>query len=401
MKPVKIIRDPIHGGVALNELELELVDSPQVQRLRGIKQNGLCFLVYPAMNSTRFEHSLGVMHLAGMLADHLELEADEKQLIRIAGLLHDIGHCAFSHTSDDLLLRMGHSHEENAIRLISSSEISDILAKHGLDGKKVASLISGKGNFGKIISSEIDIDKMDYLIRDSYYAGVAYGIIDLERIIQGMKLYNNELVIGKGSQEAVESLLINRNMMYQTVYRHHTKRIVEAMFKRALQKFVDDEQVGYEEFIKMDDSDLVYRLRNSKDYSQQMMERIDKRRLFKIFYSEKISKIEENFRRDMIEKERVIEEQIAADFGVEAGYVLLDMPETKMSEFRIRIESDEGLKYIHEISTLARSLKESEEEKMDFCVYSPPEQLGKFKGFDMEKYIEFTQKRLNKFIEKA
>ncbi len=377
------------------------MDSPQFQRLRGIKQNGLCFLVYPAMSSTRFEHSLGVMHLAGMLADHLELEADERQHIRVAGLLHDIGHCAFSHTSDDMLLRMNHSHEENAVRLIASSEVSDILSKHGLDGRKVASLINGKGNFGKIISSEIDIDKMDYLIRDSYYAGVAYGIIDLERIIHGMKLYNNELVIGKGSQEAVESLLINRNMMYQTVYRHHTKRIIEAMFKRALEDLVDNENVGYEEFIRMDDSDVVYRLRHSRGYSQQMMDRIDKRRLFKIFYSERISRIEENFRRDMIEKEDVIEEKIAADFGVEAGLVLLDMPETKMSEFRIRIESDEGLKYIHEISTLARALKESEEEKMNFCVYAPPEHLSKFKLFDMEQYVEFTQKKLSRFIEKA
>jgi hypothetical protein len=296
---------------------------------------------------------------------------------------------------------MGHSHEENAVRLISSSEIGDILARHGLDGKKVAGLITGKGNFGKIISSEIDIDKMDYLIRDSYYAGVAYGIIDLERIIQGMKLYNNELVIGKGSQEAVESLLINRNMMYQTVYRHHTKRIIEAMFKRALQEMVDSENIGYEDFIRMDDADLVCRLRASKGYSHQMMERVDKRRLFKIFYSERISRIEENFRRDMIEKEKAIEDRIAADFGVDVGLVLLDMPETKMSEFRIRIESDEGLKYIHEISTLARSLKESEEEKMNFCVYAPPEQLGKFKLFDMEKYVEFTQKKLNRFIEKT
>lgn len=401
MKPAKIIRDPIHGSVELNELELELVDSPQFQRLRGIKQNGLCFLIYPAMNSTRFEHSLGVMYLAGLLADHLELNADDRQLIRIAGLLHDIGHCAFSHTSDDLLLEMGTTHEDNAIRIISNSEISDILHRYGFDHKKVASLITGKGNLGKIISSEIDIDKMDYLTRDSYYAGVAYGIIDLERIIQSMKLYNNELVVDKGGQEAVESLLISRNMMYQTVYRHHTKRIVEAMFKRALHRFIEDENISREEFIDMDDIDVVYRLRNSRGYQKDIMERIDKRRLFKIVCSERINKIEENFRRDMIDEERNIEEEIAKDFGIDSGYVLLDMPETKMSEFRIRIQSDEGLKYIHEISTLARSLKESEEEKMSFCIYTPPENMSKLKGFDVEKYVEFTQKRLNQFIEKA
>ncbi|MBN2013664.1 MAG: HD domain-containing protein [Candidatus Altiarchaeota archaeon] len=398
MKPVKMIRDPIHGSIALNELELELIDSPQFQRLRNIKQNGLCFLVYPAMNSTRFEHSLGVMHLAGILADHLELDDQDRKLLRVAGLLHDIGHCAFSHTSDDILVKMGHSHEENAVMLISTTELRDVIEKHGLDGRKVSKLINGEGNFGKIISSEIDVDKMDYLIRDSYYAGVAYGIIDLERIIHGMRLYNNELVIRGSSQEAVESLLISRNMMYQTVYRHHTKRIVEAMFKRSLRRFLDDENISYEEFIQMDDIDLVYRLRNSRGYPRQMMDRIDNRRLFKIFYSEKVKKIEENFRRDILEKDEKIEERISADFGIESGHVLVDMPETKMSEFRIRIESDDGLRHIDEVSSLAKALERAEEERMNFCIYTPPEEMKKMKGFNVEDYIEFTQKRLSSFL---
>ena len=156
MKPAKIIRDPLHGSITLNDLELELVDSPEFQRLRNIKQNGLCYLVYPAMNSSRFEHSLGVMHLAGRLADQLEYDKEMCQQLRVAGLLHDIGHCAFSHTSDDLLVRMGHSHEENAVKIIAKTEIGDILEEHGIDGKKIANLINGKGNLGKLISSEID-----------------------------------------------------------------------------------------------------------------------------------------------------------------------------------------------------------------------------------------------------
>ncbi len=398
MKPAKIIRDPIHGSIELNELELELIDSPQLQRLRNIKQNGLCFLIYPAMNSTRFEHSLGVMYLAGVLSDHLELDKNTKQLLRVAGLLHDIGHCAFSHTSDDLLVDMGYSHEENAVKLIAKTEIGDILDRFGMDLKKVSNLINGKGNFGKIISSEIDIDKMDYLIRDSYYAGVAYGIIDLERIIRGMKLYNNELVIRKGNREAVEALLISRNMMYETVYRHHTKRIIEAMFKRALKRFIYKEDIDYEEFIGMDDIDLVYRLRNTSGYPKEIMDRVDERRLFKIAYSGKTSGIEENFRRDMLENEDGIGEKIAEDFGIESGYVLVDMPETKMSEFRIRIESEDGLKYIHEVSTLARSLKESEEEKMNFSIYVPPEDMRKLRRFEVGEYIEFSQRKLERFI---
>ena len=119
---MKIIRDPIHGNVELNEIELKLLDTPHMQRLRHIKQNWLCYLVYPAMNSTRFEHSLGVMHLAGKVADHLGL-VEERKNLKLAGLLHDVGHCAFSHTSDHLLSRFGFDHEENSSRIILDTEI--------------------------------------------------------------------------------------------------------------------------------------------------------------------------------------------------------------------------------------------------------------------------------------
>ena len=213
-----------------------------------------------------------------------------------------------------------------------------------------------------------------------------------------MKLYNNELVISQNSQEAVESILINRTMMHQTVYQHHTKRIVEAMFKRALQCLFDQGDLTYEEFIKMDDIDVVSSLRRSNNYPRKMMERVDIRRLFKIFYSEKISRIEENFRRELLKNEETISKKIADDYDIENGDVILDMPETKMSEFRIRILSEEGLRYIHEVSSLASSLKESIEEKLHFRIYLPQEEFKKMKPFDVEEYIQLTQKKLGSFM---
>lgn len=398
MKPVKTIRDPIHGTITLNEIELELIDTPQFQRLRRIKQNGLCYLIYPAMNSTRFEHSLGVMYLAGRMADHLELDDDNREILRVAALLHDIGHCAFSHTSDEILTKKGYSHEKNSSRIITKSEISDILKNHGITPTKVSNLADGEGNLGKIISSEIDIDKMDYLIRDSYYAGVAYGVIDLERIIYGTKIIDGEIVIKKGSVEAVESLLISRNLMYQTVYRHHTKRIVEAMFRRAIDYLIKNGVVDYEEFIRMDDIDLVHALRNAKGYPKDIMDRIDNRRLFKTVFQERMVSITENFRRDMAEKSDKIEKKISRDRVIADGYLLLDIPEMKMPEFKILIESDDGLKLIDDISNLARSLEDAEEEKLTFCIYTNPENRERMEGFNSEKYIDFSQTRLRKFI---
>jgi len=399
MKAVKTIRDPIHGTIELTELEIALIDTPEMQRLRNIKQNGFCYLVYPAMNSTRFEHSLGVMHVAGRLANKLELDEDDKNLLRVSGLLHDIGHCAFSHTSDKILEKFNITHEENSIRIIQNSQISDILSSYGISPKEVSRLIVGDGKYGKIISSEIDVDKMDYLIRDSYYAGVAYGIIDLERILYGIKLVKENLVVDVRSLEAVESLLISRNLMYQTVYRHHTKRIVERMFSEALKKFIELENLSCDEFIKMDDIDLISRMRNSEGYVRDMVDRIDKRRLFKKVFHEKLIMIEDAFRKELAENFEEIQREIAQDFGIKEGYLLIDIPEMKLSEFEILIDEGNGvLRRIDEVSNLAKSLEKSELEKLTFCIYAAKEELHKLKNFTPEDYFELKQPKLSKFM---
>ncbi|ODS41334.1 MAG: hypothetical protein A7315_06605 [Candidatus Altiarchaeales archaeon WOR_SM1_79] len=393
---MKIIRDPIHGNIELNEIELRLLDTAEMQRLRHIKQNGLCYLVYPAMNSTRFEHSLGVMHLAGKVAEHLNLK-EERQNLRIAGLLHDIGHCAFSHTSDHLLSRFGFDHEKNSSRIILNTEISDILNAYGVSAKKISDLVTGKGNLSKIISSEIDVDKMDYLNRDSYSAGVAYGIIDLERIIHTLKLIGNEIVVGSGGLEAAEALLIGRNMMHQTIYRHHTKRIVESMFANAVNYLLDNKKLNYEKFLVMDDIDLVYTLRNSEGYAKEIMNRIDGRELFKRVFAEKINKTMESFRAEISKNKKEIENKISDDAGIPRGFLLLDMPSSELSEFKVLVEYDNELKKIDEVSELAKALEKAELERLTFCIYADPRYRENIKNLDIEDYIQYTQTMLKKF----
>lgn len=385
----RIIRDPIHGDVTLSELEFLLLDSPWMQRLRNIKQNGFCFLVYPAMNSSRFEHSIGVAHVAGVMVDHLGLDDDDKTAVRVAGLLHDIGHCAFSHTSDKLLSKMGLSHEKNAEKIIRDTEIADALNAYGISPRKIVGLIYGKGELGKIISSEIDVDKMDYLIRDAYYAGVAYGVIDVERVIHSLKMVRRRLVVDEGGLEAVESLLISRNMMYQTVYRHHTKRIVESMIEHALDSLYDGGLVSKEDYLRYDDIDVVNLLRGCGGYPAEMMDLIDRRILFKPFYHMKVSALDRRTVNELKNRADGFERKIAGDFRVDEGFVFADFPEAGVSEFKIKVDTDAGLKAIDKISSLARALEKSDKEKFVLYLYANQRFFDRLCSFKAEKYLGF------------
>ncbi len=387
MKAVKIIRDPIHGNIRLNQLELDLLDTPQMQRLRRIKQNGLCHIVYPAMHSSRFEHSLGVLHLASVMSDHLSLREGESLPLRVAALLHDVGHCAFSHTTDELLSEMGHTHEKISCDVIRNSEVTHILEKYDVRPSLVADFVSGKRELGKIISSEIDLDRMDYLVRDSYYAGVAYGVIDVERIISGMRIKNRRLVVDYSSLEAVELLLISRNMMYETVYRHHTKRIAEFMLRHALAYAYESGELLFEKFRYMDDVDVISLLRCFGGYPTDIISRLDERRLFKTFSSVKASDLGSRVIRKLRKDHLKIEGEIGTDFNIEKGYVLLDYPEEKSSEFKIKIDVDGELKSIKEVSYLARSLERSEKEKIMVSLHAPQEMGKKLKEVKLKDHI--------------
>ena len=187
---MKKIRDPIHNYIVLDELEIELIDTPIMQRLRRIKQLGMAYLVYPGANHTRFEHSLGVYWLARECCKVLELDKTESQAIYIAGLLHDIGHGPFSHLTEEI--KNYPSHKSITVDLIKWSVISDVLSKYGLNVSEISKFIEGKGKFGSLISSELDVDRMDYLEWDAHYTGVSTGV-DLGRLTATMCFFNNKL----------------------------------------------------------------------------------------------------------------------------------------------------------------------------------------------------------------
>ena len=214
------IRDSIHGYIELSDEELSIIDSSEMQRLRRIKQLGLSHLVYPSANHTRFEHSLGVMHLAGELADSLDLDQKETKTLRIAGLLHDSGHGPFSHASEVVAERRGISHEE-----ISCEVVEKLENNFSVDAEKVKRTIKGENKIGKVLAGDIDADRMDYLVRDAYNSGTEYGNIEYETIIRLAKMYEEEVCFERKAVQSLESLFTSRFHMIKSLYSHHASRI--------------------------------------------------------------------------------------------------------------------------------------------------------------------------------
>jgi HD superfamily phosphohydrolase len=383
----KVIRDSIHGDVFLTGLEFNIIDTPEFQRLRRIKQLGMTNLVYPSANHSRFEHSIGALHLAGRIAERLGISKHEKKIIRIAALLHDVGHGPLSHTSEELLARyLGQPHEDISREIIENSSVSKVLKNGGLDPKDIADILrDGSGYLGKIISSEFDVDRMDYLVRDAHHTGVAYGIIDLDRLINTIQVHNENLVINERGLRAVEALLVARFLMIPTVYLHRTSRIADVMFLKAAEAAVAD-GLDYKEFHRMDDFDIFNLFRNSKGYVKDISARIENRRLFK----NACNFTWEDLGWDLVRKAaalredvprlKKVEEEIAAESGAGDGYVLLDIPPLPdYAEMDAHILHDSDVIKLEEASPLVGILREAQKTQWNIAAYTPIEHREKVK----------------------
>ena len=238
------ITDPIHKNIKFTQIEKELIDTPIFQRLRRIRQLAGAHLVYPGALHSRFEHSLGSMFLAGLSGQTLYskdylTDMDIIQKLRIAALLHDVGHGPFSHLFEEVTKNgVKFSHESFGQKIITDTIISDIIEKNGYDSKEIASISFGKHkmNFlNEIISGGLSVDLMDYLPRDSYFSGTEYGKIDYHRIINSLEVSSqNNLGINKSSLYSYESMLISRYQMFKAVYFHKSVRSGEVMLVHSM-----------------------------------------------------------------------------------------------------------------------------------------------------------------------
>ncbi|WP_202320092.1 HD domain-containing protein [Archaeoglobus neptunius] len=358
----KSIQDSIHGVIKLEDWMIEIIDTPQFQRLRRIKQLGFANLVYPGANHTRFEHSLGVMHITRLLKEKLDLD----DVVVVAALLHDVGHAPFSHSSERLMKKYaGIEHER--ISAAVRNELKDTLNDLGFTVGEIEAIVTGKRK--SIVNGDIDADRMDYLVRDSHYTGVAYGVFDLYRLIDKIKL-GNGLVVEYGGIKAAESLLISRYMMYPTVYFHHVCRIARKMYEKAMERIIEG---GFDakKLMDMDDFDAMQLL---KEKDREFYHMLVNRRLFK--RAVYVSKNAVDFREVMRVNERRAEEEIAEDAGVDERYVIVDIPPVEeMKESEVLVETESGLKSLDEVSPLVNALKTASVENWRLGVYTRKEYI--------------------------
>lgn len=384
------IRDSIHGDLHLTDFELKILDTTEMQRLRRIKQLGFTNLVYPGANHTRFEHSIGTLFLANKVGNTLGLDQEVIALLRVCGLLHDIGHSPFSHVSERALKN---NHEVVTKEIISNSNITDIVEEQ-FDVKLINSIIDGKTKYGKIISGDLDVDRMDYLARDSYYTGVAYGVIDTERLIYSLTYDKDKLVLTPKGVQAAESTLLARYFMYPTVYQHHTTRIVNSMFRVSLSRLLEDGNINEKELRYLDDGDLINITRNTKGLPEQTMKNLDTRHLYK--KTDTINLAQFNDPAAVVEMDQKYlteaEEEIAKKISVSPDEIIIDLPEElSYKKMNVQVESNDGLKPLTEVSTIIDSLKKAQYNYADLALYMSPENRKKAidKNIKLEDYLTF------------
>ena len=238
----KIVNDPVWGFIELDtDLHLELIEHPYFQRLRRIKQLGLSSLVYPGANHTRFEHAIGTMHLVRSALDVLKkkgnkITEEEEEGVMAALLLHDIGHGPFSHALEQTIVR-GVSHEE--LSLIYMDELNRELGGRLNMAIDIFMNRYPKQFLHQLVSSQLDMDRLDFLKRDSFYSGVSEGVVSSERIIKMLNVQHDQLVVEVKGIYSVEKFLIARRLMYWQVYLHKTVLSAEHMMIKLLQRASD------------------------------------------------------------------------------------------------------------------------------------------------------------------
>jgi hypothetical protein len=352
----KIYRDPVHNIIRLGtdsvegKLLVKLTDTSEFQRLRRIRQLGLALFTYQGAEHSRFSHSLGVLHLAtrvlDKLSDRYKISDNDRLAVQSAALLHDIGHGAFSHVIESVL---NFHHEDLTIQAVLSeeTEVGKVLRSYSNElPEKIAEIIRGHFHpvaLAQLVSSQLDVDRMDYLLRDSLMTGAKYGIYDLEWIIKTLEIdrENDRIYVSARGLYAVEDYLQARYYMFRQVYFHRTLRsaevVLKAVLRRALEIFQRGEEVWFapqtafekvlrgetltlREHLEIDDSDVLFHIKQWQHAKDEILRDLSRRflnrRLFKSFDLD----MPPDERQEFLQKVR----QIVENAGFDVGYYFVE-----------------------------------------------------------------------------
>ncbi len=403
------IRDPIHGFIRLSEDEVKIVNSRPFQRLRHIKQLALTDLVYPGATHTRFEHSLGVMKLVSdafeATLEHTSKDvfniSDEKkeiykQIIRLIALTHDLGHAPFSHASEELFPN-NLTHEDYTRKVVCETEIADIIKSIGLkyqqnygsdiiiSPKLICDIYSGINPgpnheytfLNSFMDGELDCDKMDYLLRDSYFCGVKYGNYDKDRLIESFTIYCEEniprLAINQGGVQAFEGFVLARYFMFLQVYFHKTRRYFDKVLVDALKEILPGGKypLDINEYLTWDD-DKVFELLKMRENDNDSCAKIINRKISKCVFGTKPHPSQADIREYKYVlgqlKEKIPEDEIFVDESSKLPHKIPKKSEINDEKAIIIFDSDsKRIRSISEESEIINALTEKINIKRIYC----------------------------------
>jgi HD superfamily phosphohydrolase len=363
------IRDPVHGYIKVTEAERDVIDTPFVQRLRRIHQLAGAYLVYPGAVHTRFDHVSGAMHVAGQVAEALslwvDLTPDLIQEIRLAALLHDVGHGPFSHTFEEVLAgKTNTTHEDISQRIIRETPIRDMLNKHGFSPRKMSDFAVGKHStkppfMNEIIAGGLSADIMDYLLRDSYFTGVEYGKVDVQRVIDSLRVAEKHLAVDNAGLYAFEALLLARYQMFKAVYFHRTVRAAELMLVNSMKLAESSLHLtdlsDIDNYLEMTDERILHDLVSLDPADSELKEARQlaigyrDRRLVKCVFEQLVQRkdrvVEQLFERSRMREQVVFD--IAERANVDKNHIYLDVPTTPSVPYTSAREAPTSIKVVY------------------------------------------------------
>lgn len=430
--------DPIYGRILFGPLHRMIIDTWEVQRLQGIKQLSTVYLVNRSANQTRFEHSIGVAYLGGQVIREFLInpppalkrqEPTDRTVVEIGGLIHDVGHGPFGHGVTETILKWQQVPEpfhEFCTKEVIIGGYQDIDSKHYYDSPGIAEILDAlyketgftpqefaemvvgnspnpeKTYLAQLISSPIDMDRLDYLIRDLHYVGVRRGGVDVGSILHALtvvKVWGErpgipeslELAIDLKAKTCAEALLMTRDLMYADVYHHPVNRSAQGMLSRAGNRLINDKVITVKEFVRMTDDGFLDALRQHDKYAQDIAKRIDNRRVFgrveelEYTYNDLVNQGVWSQILRFIDIPRLVQErekELTDDLRLEEGHVILDFPPSaKFLEAEARVAIDEGrYEKLKTVSRITRHIYETAYErrwKMMVFTSIPKEETNK------------------------